>query len=285
MDATELAAFLRSRRDRIKPADVGLPSGSHRRVPGLRREEVAFLANASIDYYIELERARGSQPSAQMLLSLARALRLTSDERDHLFHLAGHGTPPRPRPLRQTDPSLLTLLERLDGTPARIVTDLYQPLAQNRLAAALLWEMEPGEELDYTHSDIFRWFTEPAARTVFPAADHDRQSRSYVVDLRATAARRAVYGGEAEAEKMIAELLDRSGEFTRHWGYRDVGVCRWERRLLTNPVIGDIELDIHHQSTEDGSQRLQWMTAPHGSEAAAKLALLAAPNAPVVAAP
>jgi transcriptional regulator with XRE-family HTH domain len=285
MDATELAAFLRSRRDRIKPADVGLPSGTHRRVPGLRREEVAFLANASIDYYIELERARGSQPSTQMLLSLARALQLTGDERDHLFHLAGHGTPPRPLPRRQADPSLLTLIERLDDIPARIITDLAEPLAQNRLATALLGESDLGEHLDYTSGDIFRWFTEPAVRTVIPTGDHERQSRVYVVNLRATAARRSVYGGEAEVEKMVAELLDTSEEFTRHWTSRDVGVCRWDRRRLTHPVVGEIELDVHFQSTEDGSQRLHWMTAPNGSEAAAKLALLAAPNTPVVAAP
>lgn len=280
MDATELAAFLRSRRDRIKPADVGLTGGSRRRVPGLRREEVAILANASIDYYIELERARGSQPSAHMLRSLASALRLTDDERDHLYHLAGHPTPPRPCPTRQIDISLLTLLERLDDIPARITTDLYQPLAQNRLAAALLWEMDPVDDLDHTSSEIYRWFTRPADRAVFPADDHERQSRGYMSDLRATAARRAVYGGEVEVEKLIAELMDRSDEFARHWDSRDVGVCRWQRRRLTNPVVGDIELDIHHQPTEDGSQRLQWMTAPKGSVAAAKLALLAGTNGP-----
>src|ERR1051325_9907791 len=89
---TELGSFLRSRRERIRPAEVGLPVGPRRRVPGLRRDEVAQLAGASVDYYIELERG-GAQPSEQMLAALARALRLSRDERDHLYHLAGRPVP------------------------------------------------------------------------------------------------------------------------------------------------------------------------------------------------
>src|SRR5690242_20267511 len=94
MDLVDLGAFLKSRRDRIRPADVGLPAGPRRRVPGLRRDEVAQLAGASVDYYIELERGAGAQPSEQMVAALARALRLTLDERDHLYHLAGRPIPP-----------------------------------------------------------------------------------------------------------------------------------------------------------------------------------------------
>lgn len=96
MTFPELAAFLKSRRDRVKPGDVGLPVGPRRRVPGLRREEVAQLAGLSADYYTELEQGRGAQPSEQTLAALARALRLAGDERDHLYHLADRRVP-RPR--------------------------------------------------------------------------------------------------------------------------------------------------------------------------------------------
>ncbi|GAA2148002.1 helix-turn-helix domain-containing protein [Glycomyces algeriensis] len=274
MDATELAAFLHSRRDRLRPADVGLAGGPRRRVPGLRREEVAFLANASIDYYIELERGRGVQPSAQMLLALARALRLTGDERDHLFHLAGHPAPPPREPSRETDPSLLALLERLDGTPARIMSDLHQPLAQNRLAAELLGEMDPVGEPSYTSSVVYRWFTDPSARAIYPAEDHERHAQSFVADTRATAARRALAGGDAEAEKMIADLLDRSEVFARLWEARDVAVRRFDRKRLVHPAIGVIELECHHLFTEDGGQRLLWLAPIEGTDAAEQLARL-----------
>lgn len=274
MDATELAAFLRSRRDRIRPADVGLTGGPRRRVPGLRRAEVAFLANTSIDYYIELERGRGARPSTQMLSALARALRLTGDERDHLFHLAGQPSPPAAAPPRRVDPSLLALLERLEEVPALIATDLHQPLAQNRLATTLMGAMDPVEDPDYTTSTIFRWFTDPSARAVYPADEHGRHSRSFVADLRAAAAKRTVTGGGEEAEKMIADLNARSEDFAELWAGRDVAVRRHDRKRLVHPAIGEIELECHHLFTEDGRQRLLWMDAPKDGEAAEKLARL-----------
>ncbi|WP_199042517.1 MmyB family transcriptional regulator [Glycomyces salinus] len=281
MNAAELAAFLRSRRDRIRPSDVGLTENPRRRVPGLRREEVAFLASVSIDYYIELERGRGAQPSAQMLLALSRALRLNRDERDHMFHLAGHTSPPPQAPLRQTDPSLLALLRRLDGTPARIMTDLHRPLAQNRMADLLLGEMATGGEPSYTDSVLYRWFAVPVARAIYPAVDHPRHSRSFVADLRAMRAKRAMAGDDEEVEKMIAELSAISEEFAGLWESRDVGLRRYDRKRLVHPAIGEIELECHHLFTEDGRQRLLWMAAPEGGEAAEKLDDLARQTEPV----
>ncbi|CAM5722160.1 Helix-turn-helix domain-containing protein OS=Streptomyces tendae OX=1932 GN=GUR47_17275 PE=4 SV=1 [Streptomyces tendae] len=105
---TELGAFLRSRRERIRPADVGLPAGPRRRVPGLRREEVAQLAGASVDYYNELERGAGSQPSEQMIAALARALRLSGDERDYLYRLADRPVPVQGGPPRTCTPACWT---------------------------------------------------------------------------------------------------------------------------------------------------------------------------------
>lgn len=136
---SELAAFLKSRRGRVRPSDVGLPTGPRRRVPGLRREEVAHLAGLSADYYTELERGRGAQPSAQVLAVLARALRLNGDERDHLFHLADRPIPPAAHgPTAHVQPGLLGLLDQLTTTPAQVITDLHETLVQNPLAAALV---------------------------------------------------------------------------------------------------------------------------------------------------
>ncbi|GAB2622202.1 helix-turn-helix transcriptional regulator [Streptomyces capparidis] len=269
MDLPELAAFLKSRRDRIKPSDVGLPTGPRRRVPGLRRDEVARLAGASADYYTELERGRGAQPSAQMLAALARALRLDRDERDHLFHLAGHAAPPVHGAAGHVQPALLGLLDRLTTTPAQVITDLHETLAQNRLAVALLGEA-PGER-GPAAGFVFRWFTDPASRALYPAEDHPHHSRVFVADLRAVSARR---GGDAEVAGMVAALRRRSREFAELWDTRDVALRRTDRKRIVHPRLGVIELDCHSLFSEDGRQRLLWFTAPPGSAGAERLALL-----------
>ena len=107
MEYAELSDFLRKRREALQPEDVGLPRGRRRRTPGLRREAIAVLGSMSTDYYSRLEGGRGPQPSVEMLTSIARALRLTLEERDHLFVLAGHGTPPRTTRACHVDPCLL----------------------------------------------------------------------------------------------------------------------------------------------------------------------------------
>ena len=137
IDREGLADFLRRRREALQPEDVGLSKGRRRRTSGLRREEVAALANMSTDFYARLEQRRGSRPSEQMVGAIARALRLTQDERDHLFQLAGHAAPPRGFRSDHVTPALLRVLDRLD-TPAQVVSDLGVTLAQNPLAVALL---------------------------------------------------------------------------------------------------------------------------------------------------
>src|SRR5689334_23912341 len=114
MDRRQLAEFLRSRRARVQPGDAGLPAGGRRRTPGLRREEVARLAGMSVDYYARLEQARGPRPSRQMLGAIARALRLTDDERAHLYYLTGEPPGPPPGPAQDVRPGVLHLLDRLD---------------------------------------------------------------------------------------------------------------------------------------------------------------------------
>ncbi|MBO8189539.1 helix-turn-helix transcriptional regulator [Streptomyces spirodelae] len=270
MNESELAAFLRSRRDRVRPADVGLPSGPRRRVPGLRREEVAQLAGLSADYYTELERGRGVRPSAQVLAALARALRLRGDERDHLFHLAerplptaAHGT------AAHVEPALLGLLDQLTTTPAQIITDLHETLVQNDLARALVGRAPAAR--GPAASLVHRWFTDPDARALYPAEDHPHHSRVFVADLRAVAARR---GRDAEVARLVGGLRRRSPEFAALWDAHDVGLRRADHKRIVHPTLGVIELDCHSLFSEDGRQRLLWFSAPPGSEGAAQLELL-----------
>ncbi|MFB8753376.1 helix-turn-helix transcriptional regulator [Streptomyces parvulus] len=268
---TELGAFLRSRRERIRPADVGLPSGPRRRVPGLRREEVAQLAGASVDYYNELERGAGSQPSEQMIAALARALRLSADERDYLYRLADRPVPVQGGAASHVHPGMLDLLGRMTSTPAQVITDLHVTLVQNPLAVALLGDQSGlrGPRASFVH----RWFTEPAARELYPEADHAAQSRAFVADLRAAAARRDAR--DPEAGTMIRTLLGLSPEFAALWADHDVAVRRDDRKRLNHPTLGLIEVNCLNLFSEDGRQRLLWFTPAVGTESAGLLELLA----------
>ncbi|MFC9425675.1 helix-turn-helix transcriptional regulator [Streptomyces sp. NPDC056987] len=267
---TELGTFLRSRRDRLRPGDVGLPAGPRRRVPGLRRDEVAQLAGASVDYYNELERGAGSQPSEQMLAALARALRLSADERDYLFRLAERPMPVRGGAASHVHPGMLDLLDRLTSTPAQVITDLHVTLVQNPLAVALLGDQSGfrGARASFVH----RWFTDPDARRLYPEADHGAQSRAFVADLRAAAARRDAK--DTEASSMVSLLLDASAEFATLWADHDVAFRRDDRKRLNHPVIGLIEVNCLNLFSEDGRQRLLWFTPAFGTDSADLLSLL-----------
>ena len=270
MNLSELGAFLKSRRDRITPAEAGLAAGTRRRVPGLRRDEVAQLAGASVEYYTELEQGRGSHPTVQMLTALARALRLDTDERDHLFLLAGrpaaaaaHGA------AAHLQPAMLTLLDRLDTTPALIMTDLHETLAQNRLATALLGPpvTGAGPQAGFVH----RWFTDPGSRGLYPVEDHSHHSRVLVSDLRAAVARR---DHDPMAQQLVGRLRRSSTEFAQLWATGDVAVRRGERKRIIHPTLGVVEINCQNLFSEDGRQRLQFYTAPPGSPAVEQLRLL-----------
>ncbi|MFG3075432.1 helix-turn-helix transcriptional regulator [Streptomyces sp. NPDC048225] len=267
----ELGSFLRSRRERIRPADVGLPAGPRRRVPGLRREEVAQLAGASVDYYNELERGAGSQPSEQMIAALARALRLSADERDYLYRLADRPVPVQGGPASHVHPGMLDLLDRMPSTPAQVITDLHVTLVQNPLAVALL-----GDQSGFRGpraSLIHRWFTEPDARRLYPEDDHEGKSRSFVADLRAAVARRD--SDDAEAGALIRTLLRVSPEFAALWADHEVAFRRREdRKRLVHPTLGLIEVNCLNLFSEDGRQRLLWFTPAVGTDSAGLLELL-----------
>jgi transcriptional regulator with XRE-family HTH domain len=270
MDRAALAGFLRRRREELRPEDVGLPAGVRRRAPGLRREEVASLALMSTDYYTRLEQRRGPQPSEQMLASVARALRLTSDERDYLFRVAGHNPPPAATAARHVAPPLLRVLDRLDDTPALIVSSLGETLVQNRMAVALF-----GDRSGYTglaRSEIYRWFTDPAAeRRMYPEADRPRQTRAQVANLRAAY---GSMGPRSAAGDLVRALQKASPEFAALWDRHEVAKRYADHKVLNHPELGPIELDCQVLFTEDQSQALLVLTAPPHTEGYEKLQLL-----------
>lgn len=270
MDRAGLADFLRRRREALQPADVGLPPGARRRAPGLRREEVASLAGMSTDYYARLEQQRGPQPSEQMVAAITRALRLTLDERDHLFRLTGHHAPVRSRRADHVAPALLRVLDRLDDTPALVVSDLAETLAQNRLATALLGDCTRYEGM--ARSQFHRWFTDPDERLVYPARDHAHQSRVQAAGLRAALSTRS---DDPVAVGIVEDLQRRSPEFRAVWELHEVAYKVSARKTLVHPELGEIAVDCQCLSTEDRGQSLLVLTADPGSADEEKLQLLA----------
>jgi transcriptional regulator with XRE-family HTH domain len=268
MDRPQLADFLRRRREALLPEDVGLPAGSRRRTKGLRREEVALLAHMSTDYYSRLEQQRGPQPSEPMLSAIARALRLTQDERDHLFRLAGHTPAPRARRTDHVNPALMRVLDRLD-TPAQVMSDLGDTLVQNELAVALL-----GDQTRHTgpaRSMLYRWFTDPGERNIYPEEDQPRHTRAYVAGARAILARDRE---DQHAREIIDQLLEISPEFAQLWSEHEVAVRLSDRKRMTHPRVGTIELHCQQLIAADEGQILLVYTATPGTEDADKLRLL-----------
>ncbi|WP_024934110.1 helix-turn-helix transcriptional regulator [Actinomadura welshii] len=259
MNRDDLADFLRRSRERLGPRDVGLVEGPRRRTPGLRREEVAALAGMSADYYMRLEQARSSQPSDQMLAALTRALRLTTDERDHLYLLAGHRPPEAARAGEYLRPSMLYLLDQLDRVPAQVLSDLGDLLAQNDLAQALFGCVCTVARED--RNIVLRWFTEPDVRSHFAAEEHEERSRQMVADLRAAVGQR---GDDATSRALVARLRAASTEFAALWDRHEVAVRRSHRYRLLHPELGAIEFDCEVLATPAADQRLLVFTPPPG---------------------
>lgn len=271
MDRAALADFLLRRRQQLQPTDVGLPAGARRRTPGLRREEVAALAAMSTDYYTRLEQQRGPQPSVQMLAALARALRLTPDERDYLYRVAGHSAPDRLAAGEYVAPALLRVLDRLSDTPAMVINALGETLVQNDPARALF-----GDQTSYAgleRSEVYRWFVRPdTERARYPEEDRVRHSRSQV------AAMRAAYGSmgpRSRAGELVHELQRVSAEFAELWDRHEVARRFEDHKVLIHPEVGAIELDCQVLFTEDQSQALLVLTAAPRTEDDDKLRLLA----------
>ena len=274
IDRAGLAEFLRRRRESLQPEDVGLRKGPRRRTAGLRREEVASLCHMSTDYYARLERERGPQPSTQMLASMAQGLHLSLDERDHLFRLAGQNPPVRSALSEHISPGLLRVLDRLDDTPAEIVTELGETLRQNRLGVALTGDTAglrgPARSIAY------RWFTDPATRRMYAPEDHAFHSRLFVAHARRTVTMR---GPGSPAARLADLLLAESEEFRTLWDDHQVGHQRTDIKRFIHPELGRLELNCQVLLDPGQLHRLLVYTATPGSESYDRLQLLSAVGA------
>ena len=270
VDRVALAEFLRSRREALQPEDVGLPRGPRRRVSGLRREELADLCTMSVDYVARLERGNGPQPSEQMVAAMARGLRLTPDERDHLFVLAGHRSAGRQLVTEHISPGLMRILDRLADTPAQVMGPLGETLLQTAPAVALL-----GRQTEYAgkrRSAAYRWFTEAGERERYSPDDHEMVGRVNAALLRAAAAQD---GARSAATALVETLRSESSEFDRLWQRQEVGLRYSGTKRFAHPEVGRLELFCQSLLDIETGQSLLVFTATPGTPSHDRLSLLA----------
>ncbi|GAA0257611.1 helix-turn-helix transcriptional regulator [Cryptosporangium japonicum] len=268
-DRAQLADFLRSRREALQPEDVGLPRGPRRRTGGLRREEVAALCGMSTDYYSRIEQQRGPNPSEQMLAAIARGLHLTLDERDHLFRIAGHTAPQRAVRTDHVNPGIMRILDRLDDTPALVFTHLGEALRQTRMAKALL-----GDQMKFTgmaRATVYRWYTDPRSRLIYPEEDHPIHGRAFTARLRDAY---LVEGKGSRSAALVEALLAESQEFAAVWSEHDISAGHPEFKRISHPELGVLEVQCQTLLDPDQSQSLLVFTATPGTESYEKLQLL-----------
>ena len=270
MDRQELGAFLRSRRERLQPQDVGLPSGARRRTPGLRREEIAVLAHISTEYYVRLEQGRAPRPSGEVLAGISGALRLTDTESEHLHVLAG--TAPTRNGLHRRDvrPSILALLERLPQTAALVMSAACEVLAWNDLAAALTEDFATLAPRDRNLARKAFLRPEPSARLYGISDDADFR-HSIVMQLRASLSR---YPTDPAVSALVEELRSGSPDFARLWDRHDVQAAPMLTKTFHHPAVGDITVDCDSLTLTDRDQHLVLYTAQQGTRDAENLALL-----------
>ncbi|MFD6337010.1 helix-turn-helix domain-containing protein [Streptomyces sp. NPDC060131] len=266
----ELGEFLRARRAGLSPRSVGLPdSGSLRRVPGLRREEVAQLAAISTDFYTRLEQGR-IQASAPVLAALARVLHLDDDQRDYLFGLAGKDQKrPRRRALQKVQPQLQRLLDDLTATPAIVLGRRMDVLAWNALATALVTDFG---RIPERHRNYVRLvFTDPAMRTLY--SDWETVARTCAAQLRMEA---ATYPDDPRLTELVGELSVQDPRFREWWAAHHVATLSVGTKKLHHPVAGDLTLDWDTlTASTDPDQQLVIWTAEAGSPSHDGLRILA----------
>ncbi|MEU0053541.1 helix-turn-helix transcriptional regulator [Streptomyces sp. NPDC006309] len=261
----DLAGFLRTRRSRVDPAAVGIPSGSRRRVEGLRREEVAHLSGVSVDYYVRLEQGRATQPSEQVLDALAHVLGLDETERAHLHRLARQRRRRTKTPGGRVRPELLRVLDLVAGAPALIMNHRLDVLAGNRLAGLLFGRPMPGLN---TARHIF---LEESERGLY--ADWEQCTLDVVGHLRLAAGK---YPDDPGLTSLIGELAMGSDRFRRLWARADVRARTHGRKAYRHPLVGLLELHQENFALPDASgTELLVLSAAPGSPAEDGLRLLA----------
>ncbi len=267
MDPRDLGDFLRHRRENLRPDEAGIPSGTgHRRTPGLRREEVAWLAGISANYYERLEQGRAARPSPQVLTSLGRALGLSETERAHLSRLAGQAPTALIGPDKEVPGGVLQLLERLGTVPAYVLDARYDIVAWNAMAAALITDFSllPSGQRNVLRMSIADGDTLCGTR----AGDEQEPVRQAAADLREAAAR---YPSDPELHRLIEDLAAHHPAFATTWARHDVRARPTLRKRINHAELGVLELDCQTLHVPGHDQRLVLYTAEAGSPSRDKL--------------
>lgn len=268
----ELSEFLRTRRARLKPEDVGLPDfGRHRRVPGLRREELAQLAGVSVAYYTRLEQGNGRNVSAEVLDSIARALRLTDAEHAHLMHLAKPKQHKKKAAVRtqQVRGPLVQLLDMMDGFPAYVSGRRSDILAWNRMAAAVFGDWSELAPQDRNWARLV--FLKPEYRELF--VEWDQKASDMVSYLRMDA---GCHPDDPRLSALVGELSVKSEEFRLLWATHDVKEKGYGVKRIRHPLVGEMTLNFESfRLPDDSEQNLVTYHAEPGSPSAEALRLLA----------
>ncbi|GAB3228435.1 helix-turn-helix transcriptional regulator [Glycomyces halotolerans] len=266
-DVEDLGRFLQARRARVSPADVGLRDDARRRVPGLRREELALLAGVSVDYYTRLEQGRAKRPSDQVLDAVARALRLDESTREHLHRLAGYSRLSPKHPSASVRPQLRTMLESIEGFPALVLSHRQDVLASNRMARLLYgpfgWDLDAG-------ANFARLTFDEDSRQFLPGWEHCTVDT--VGQLRKVS---ALFPDDERLAALIGELSIAHRRFSELWAraeVRDFGIGAVE---FEHPIVGRICLHKEQFRVADGSgQMLVTLSASPGTDDHDKLRLL-----------
>jgi transcriptional regulator with XRE-family HTH domain len=261
----ELGEFLRSRRGRLSPTDVGFPDTDRRRAPGLRREEVCSIAGVAVSWLARLEQGRAHSVSPDVLGALAQALRLDETERAHLFALAGLRTDHRDAPQSQVTPALRVLLDELDPNPAYLLDRAWNIVAWNNAEAALFpGLLDPAHpianllELVFENTDLQRLMV-----------DHDQECVRLVSQFRL---HRAEWPDDPDLADLIERLEATSTRFARLWAAKDVAAFVTTHREFAHPLAGRLEFDHHRFAALDqaGTQLVVY-TPVAGSDSAIRL--------------
>jgi transcriptional regulator with XRE-family HTH domain len=272
-DETSLGATIRAWRDRLTPAQVGLPAGRARRAAGLRREELAELAGLSVDYVVRLEQGRATTPSAQVVSALARALQLSGQERDHLYRLAGLKPPGDVTVPDHIPPGMQRVLSRLGETPVSVFAADWRLIWWNRAWAAVLGD--PSGVAPDDRSLVKARFPVPgddgriAMSPVF-LEDCETSDRAVVADLRRASGR---YPSDTRLAALIRRTLDGNPRFARLWHEGTVGGHAEDRKTVRHPVVGDITVDCDVLNDSDTDLKIVIYTVVPGSEDETKLDL------------
>ncbi|MGW4211080.1 helix-turn-helix transcriptional regulator [Lentzea sp. NPDC004789] len=266
MASSELGEALHTWRDRVTPEQAGLPGGGRRRAPGLRREELSQLAGISADYLIRLEQGRAHNPSPTVVEALARALRLDSGEREHLFRLAGLAVPGPGMIPRHITPGVHRVLDRLATTPVAVYDATWTLLLANPLHTALM-----GEWTGPDRNAAWRAFVTSTTRVRHTPESNGALQQLVAADLRRTS---ALYPNDQALNDLIAQLRRRSTRFSELWDTGSAAEHEASRKTIDHPAVGALTLDCDVLHVAGNDLRIMVYTAKPDTEDAERLALL-----------